>query len=280
MEITAILKDSLKYPKKDLKNSVIFAGFILLTSILLVCSVLVTVNSVDLNKLDAIDPTNLGFMELISYVFTNVSLTGQIGFIIFMILAFIVFLIILGYIYRIFENSVNNLDTFPQFNDFKLMIIQGLKIFAVSVVYFIVPCILTIINSLVNQVTVNLILGVINLIFYILIFLTYPMAIAKMTKENNLKSAFNFKEVFNITKSIGFMEYIGTLVLEVVIITIIDMAFFMVQMGFIFLASFGNSYVVTLVSLIFFVLELILNAYLVIFSSRVYGLLFNESKNI
>ena len=107
MDISGIIKDSLKYPFTDWKN-------------ILILGILVVVSSIIGNAI------SLGYTN--NYVIFPLICVG-----------FITGLFVNGYMFKIIKTSLNEENKLPGFNAWINMLIDGIKVFLVSIVYLAVP---------------------------------------------------------------------------------------------------------------------------------------------
>ena len=187
---------------------------------------------------------------------------------------------ILGYNYRIIkiatEGMINGNDELPEFEDWTLMLVEGIKCFVVYVGYLIIP-IIVFLGILwgcgqANNISLTIV-GFIVGIVILLVFALYSfLAISHMAT--------------NIAKSIGwsrcFTTYIGMIILVSVIICVVVSIVLAVLMilGFATVSAvpiMGVATATGVVStlIINFVITFIVMPYLQIFQSRCQGLLYN-----
>lgn len=202
---------------------------------------------------------------------------------------------ILGYNYRIIkiatEGMINGDDELPEFENWTLMLVEGIKCFVVYLGYLIIP-ILVFLGILwgcgqANNLSLSIV-GFIVGIVILLVFALYSfLAISHMaTNDGSMKAAFDVKEITNIAKSIGwtrcFTTYIGMVILVSVIICVVVSIVLAVLMvlGVATVSAvpvMGVANVAGVVStlIINFVITFIAMPYLQIFQSRCQGLLYN-----
>lgn len=261
MKIVEIFKDGLTYPSNNWQNVLILGLLTIIANIVLVIPAI----GINLNSIG----------------FTGIVLT------IVSIISFIINLIIMGYGFSIIKNTVNNMDTIPSFeigND----ILNGLKILIISIVYYIIPVIITILvaiasgafNNLAqiialsggavsNELAFNLFASffavmIVGIILLIITTLIITIGIARFAEKGNMGAAFEFGEIFNTIKKIGWGNYIVWYILLFIILFIVGFI-----MGIINLIPFIG-FIITL---------LVINPYLVMFSSRATGLIYNEKNS-
>ena len=206
MNMSGIIKDSLRYPFSDWKNIII-----------------------------------LGIIPL--SIFGTAIFFNQKSILIFIVLiGFLLSIFIEGYLYRIIKSSLNGMDKLPKFNAWTGMFTDGVKVFIVHFVYLIPILILLsiftsnlftyldIINSssitLFLTYSIEIIRAIIDgkifafdpqvwnpiLVIIIYLFISIPilyMGLANMAKNNSkLITAFSFQEIFYKITIIGLKKLI------------------------------------------------------------------------
>lgn len=271
--LSEIVQDGLHYPWSNLKNTVLTGIFFLLTSIFFVFGNYYISQDIYSNFL--YDPETFmqfNYNSIFGWL-NQVSPTAWAVFIICILIAVVFYLVVQGYIYRVYENTVQEKNEFPEFNNFKSIFIQGFKILIVNIAYSIIPDVLIAIGIYYNGI-----ITVIGIILEIIAIFILPLALSNMCYNESLKSAFEFKEIINILKSIGVGKYIGTLLFVYLVFIIIAIAWFMVITTlniFVLAIPFAN----ILCGLVLLVLSAIIYAYIVLFSVKVNGLLYNNRKD-
>lgn len=202
---------------------------------------------------------------------------------------------ILGYNYRIVkiatEGMINGDDELPKFENWTGMFVDGIKCFVVYIVYLIIPIIIFLAILWCCGQSGSLSLTIIGFIVGIIISIVFSLysflAISHMaTNEGSLKKAFDFGEITDIAKSIGwgkcFTTYIGVIML-VCVISIVVMFIILAILTLLGVATVSavpmmsvaqaTSFVST--AIVNLVLLLIVMPYLQMFQSRCQGLLYN-----
>lgn len=270
--ITDIIKEGLDYPKANLNYTSITGIFLLLCSIFFVFgSYFVSENFKENALTNPIGYDYNSVFQLLNYV----SPTTQALFVIFMIIAIIFYLIAQGYFYRIYENTVLKQDENIGYDNFKSIFVEGLKLLVVNISYLIIPVILISVGGYYTPV-----LSVIGVILLIIAYFILPIALSNMAYNKSFKSAYRFNEIGDILKSIGIGKYIGTILFELLICGIIlfsGIIIFLILTVIIGSLPALNLMVGFIIISIFF---MILYSYLISFSVRVNGLLYNDGKDI
>lgn len=264
MNITNIIKTSLKYPQSNLENVVIYTAFLVIFSFLslLGYSKIVSEKIIENHDSDII---------VIQQFANNFSQIHWSIYIFVIICAIIVLIIISGYVYRIYEGS----EDLPNFNDLKQLLTQGIKVIVTSIVYYIIPYIILIVGSYLNGTIVD-ILNIIGFILLIIVqFFIQPMAIANMASNNNFKQAFDLREIIEKIKEISITKYVGTIIFSTIIQAIILASFGVICFILMFLAIFSQPFAVAFITIIL-ALGFFIYAYLEIFSVKIYQLLYKK----
>jgi len=275
MEITELFKDSLKYPIQDWTKLLLLGVLFLIPSILAVIPLLA-----------------IALRQTVAF---------WILFLIFIIVGILVLLIISGYSLKITRETILENNDLPSL-DYVKNIIDGLKLFAVEIVYYIIPLIITIImiyvtglfekftqimhytlqtsllasqNATTPVIPPELIMsfafnaffvGIISFIIFVLATLFLMIATARLAETEKLAEAFNCKEVFGDIAKIGWGKYIAWFILLFLIIFVISMIVGALQsipfIGFI----------------IVLVMILLVEPFILLFMYRATGLIYKESK--
>ncbi|MDL2247039.1 DUF4013 domain-containing protein [Methanobrevibacter sp. OttesenSCG-928-K11] len=259
MNLADIFKDSFIYPSSNWDKLSILGVLVLIANILV-------------------------FIPTIGIDLHSIGITGILLTIVSIIIL-IINIIIFGYSFSIIKETINNIDSLPGFS-FVTDFVNGLKVLVVSIIYYIIPVVLTLViayftgvfdnvmkiittfngTSISETLLTNLLVSssitmIIAIILMIIFTLLLTIAIARMADKDSFGEAFAFGEVFNTIGSIGWGNYIVWYIILIIIITIA-----------VFISGLVNLIPIIgiLISLIF------IYPYMVIFSSRATGLLYNE----
>lgn len=224
---------------------------------------------------------------------------GLIGILSFLIIPFFM---VLGYGYRVIQISINGMingdDKLPDFSDLIGMFVDGLKVFLVKFVYLLIPMIIFMVfvfgsiglsnlNNFAGNTTmiVGLIISGILAVFLYLLSLISTAYMAE--KDGSIKAAFDFKEIYRIISSIGWLRYIGfyigLLIIEIVIFTIFLVAIGVISgimgafglIGGITTGPFVYGTFIILAVLSTIVFTFLVEPYVTILESRALGLIYN-----
>jgi hypothetical protein len=162
----------------------------------------------------------------------NVLILGFLFLISFLIIpAFLV----MGYFFRILKGSIAGFDELPDFDEWGEMLIDGLKIFVVQFVYFLIPAIVILIGvwasiasmSVTDAGTMTnpgLFIGlmggtaIIGILLAIILGLIASIAIANMALNNGeIGAAFRFSEILEEIAMIGWGKYIVWYIVMIII---------------------------------------------------------------
>lgn len=163
----------------------------------------------DVNLTDSIDYTKMLFDDL-----------GRLLILVILDIIPIVNFVVLGYLGNVIKEPPDSEQLPPLDNYFELWI-QGLKIFVASIIFMIIPLILTIpfiflvvLSWIYIPIlpTVSWILAIVLLLvgvllaFFLAIILV--MAIVNMLKKDSFSKAFAFGEIFDVIGKVGWGTYI------------------------------------------------------------------------
>lgn len=208
-----------------------------------------------------------------------------------------------GYYYRIIDiglkGTINGEDPLPKFEKLSKMFVQGLKILIVRFIYLIPGTLIFLISyeklygltffkdiHILSLVMVLLI----PIIFWILFYLFSSVAITNMINNNgSLKSAFKFKEIIDIIRSIGILRYLkfyfGCIILVIGIFwaTFGLILLIVGSISFIIGIAINVNYIPYVVGgfmglLLFFILSVLLIPFFLTFEARAIALLYNMRK--
>jgi len=172
----------------------------------------------------------------LKYPLTNFKKVLILGILIILSTLIIPGFLVLGYIFKIIKSTIEDSSELPEFEDWKTMFVDGLKVFTVLFIYSFIPWILIILGiwgailplltvpgagSLMDSsLSLNLISGisVVGLGLLLVINFIVPVAMANMIHHNKLRSAFNFKEIIGKIKKIGGVSYLIWYVIMLIII--------------------------------------------------------------
>ena len=163
----------------------------------------------DVNLTESIDYTKMLFADL-----------GRLLILVILDIIPIVNFVVLGYLGNVIKEPRDSKQLPPLDNYFELWI-QGLKIFVASIVFMIIPLILTIpfiflvalswisipfLATVGWFLAIVLVIGGVLLAFFLAIILV--MAIVNMLKKDSFSKAFAFGEIFDVIGEVGWGTYI------------------------------------------------------------------------
>ena len=235
MEIMEIIKDALVYPLNNLKALVIY----IILGIILGVSVIGTVVAI------AASAAADNVLAVIG--------TGIIGIIIALILAFV----ISGYELDIIKYGIGRNDGAPGI-DIVRQFTNGVKLFAVDIVYFLVPIIIAAILAVIFQHWLSVI---ITILLFILFALAAFMGRCRLAKTEDLGNALAIGEAIGDISRVGIGKLIIFLIVVAIIIFIL---YFIVTL----IAQWNQAVGGTLMG--------ILGVYITFFVGRATGLLYSD----
>ena len=235
MEIMEILQDALVYPFNNIKAFIIYIILGIILGIAIAGTIAAVAASAALdNALAALG-------------------SGIIGIAIALIIAFV----ITGYELDIVKYGIERNGGAPGV-DFVRQFINGVKLFAVEIVYFIVPIIISAILAIVFQHWLS---AIIAAIIGIIFALAAVMAQCRLAKTEDLGYALSIGDAIGDISRVGILK----LVILVVLVAIITLILF-------YLAGIISQWNSTVGGIIFG----ILGVYLTFFTARASGLLYSD----
>jgi hypothetical protein len=147
------------------------------------------------------------------------------------ILLFIGFLIVpaflaIGYIFKSLKLSIVGFDELPDFDGLGEMLIDGLKVFVVQLVYFIIPTIIILVGVSVSLSSISTLQNIGDFTFFSAVFsfmggliivgsiiavissVFFTIALANMAYYNEFSAAFRFAELLDTITAIGWVDFI------------------------------------------------------------------------
>jgi len=218
---------------------------------------------------------NLGdnFSDSAEYAKKLFSDIGRLIILIVLSIIPIVEWIVLGYMARVLKESPGT-GTPPKLENYGQLFVDGAKIFFATLVYMLIPIILIIVGGvgtfagltssqgsmMVHAVLVGgtgLIILLIGVILAILLSIILGAGLAHMIKTGKFGNAFAFGEIFKIIRGIGWLKYLGWIVITAII-------------SFVLLAISGA------IPIVGSIIAAIVQPILYVFVFRSLGLLYND----
>jgi len=238
MEIMEILQDAFKYPLDNIQALVVYVILGIIAAI-------------------ALGGTLVGIAFGVSS--KNIFTAGIVGITGFVI-SFIILLLISGYELDITQYGIRRSMESPRI-DFVRQVTNGVKLFIVQFVYFLVPTIITYVLGLFLK---NWILYIIALVLFIVFALAAFMAQCRLAKTEDLSSALEINEAINDISRVGLVKIISLVAILIVIfaVLILIVGIIATQRGII--GSIGQ------------ILAGIVQVYMVFVMARATGLLYSD----
>ena len=278
--ITDIVVDGLKYPFNDVNKylgfgviqvimSALFMGAFASTGYYFVQAYKTSVSmGLDMIDLSVVSPT----MIIVSAVL--------------FVLGLIVFVYISGYEFNILKFSILKNNELPAFNDYVGILKDGLKMIAVKIAYAILPGILFLLGLMlaVNDNVGAVVNGIgsfilaIAIIFAIVVAFFQIMAIARMVDMGTLRSAFDFREIYELISNMGVVQYVGILIFLAIAIAIINLAASAIFEIFGFAVALVLPTALASVFLVMILSSLLIDSFTSLATYRVYGSVYNVAQ--
>ena len=221
---------------------------------------------------------NLGetVLDALKFPFSNVGRAAGLLLLFLGSILIIPIVLAVGYIFRIIERTINGFNELPPFDEWGDMFRDGLKYIAVTIIYLIVPNILTFV--LTNEMFFSiysggfqigrLLIAVIGMLIALPFDLVYIMALGNMAHEDRFGAAFDFSKIFGLIGKIGWSKYILYVVVFAVIGFLVGI---IVQFGTFLRISFGWEW-----GAVGIIISLLVQVYLVMYQGRYIGLIYRK----
>ena len=278
--ITDIVVDGLKYPFNDVNKylgfgviqvimSALFMGAFASTGYYFVQAYKTSVSmGLDMIDLSVVSPA----MIIVSAVL--------------FVLGLIVFVYISGYEFNILKFSISKNNELPAFNDYVGILKDGLKMIAVKIAYAILPGILFLLGLMLSVndnvgSAVNIIgsfILAIAIIFAIIVAFFLIMATARMVDMGTLRSAFDFREIYELISNMGVVQYVGILIFLAIAIAIINLAASAIFEIFGFAVALVLPTALASVFLVMILSSLLIDSFTSLATYRVYGSVYNVAQ--
>ena len=235
MEISEIISDAIRYPANNVKAMLIY----IVLGIVAALVIGFTIGGVALTA-------------------DNVMAAGGIGLIGF-IIALLIYLLISGYCLDIIKIGIDKADDAPEI-DISRQIINGIKYIILAIVYLIIPFIVMILLTQLNQ-TLGAIVGI---ILFIVFGFALLMGVCRLAKTESLGDALNIPEAIKDITKVGIVKILAIIIVFFIISLIVSfIAGIFVNLGDI--GTFLGA-----------LIQGILNVYLLFFYNRAVGLAYSD----
>ena len=278
--ITDIVVDGLKYPFNDV-NKYLGFGVIQVIMSALFMGAFASTGYYFIQAYKTSVSMGLDMMDL-SVVSPAMIIVSAVLF----VLGLIVFVYISGYEFNILKFSISKNNELPAFNDYVGILKDGLKMIAVKIAYAILPGILFLLGLMlaVNDNVGAVVNGIgsfilaIAIIFAIVVAFFQIMAIARMVDMGTLRSAFDFREIYELISNMGVVQYVGILIFLAIAIAIINLAASAIFEIFGFAVALVLPTALASVFLVMILSSLLIDSFTSLATYRVYGSVYNVAQ--
>lgn len=236
------------------------------------------------------------YKDSFEYTMQDIESILKLGLIIFCCFLIIPIFLVSGYSYRVtkigVKGMINGNDSLPDFNGLWDMFKTGIKVIIVQLVNLIIPIILIVLSANMNKImptstgnALSVILLIVGIILGIIGYLFYYAGIAHMAdNDDKLSSSFDYKNLTQIIKSIGWIKYfIFFVILDIILIIISLLVIFVLILLFgliglgsaFFVPGFGIGFLSAGIIIAFLVFCFLVAPYLVVLKARAIGLIYN-----
>lgn len=278
--ITDIVVDGLKYPFNDV-NKYLGFGVIQVIMSALFMGAFASTGYYFIQAYKTSVSMGLDMMDL-SVVSPAMIIVSAVLF----VLGLIVFVYISGYEFNILKFSISKNNELPAFNDYVGILKDGLKMIAVKIAYAILPGILFLLGLMLSVndnvgAAVNIIgsfILAIAIIFAIIVAFFLIMATARMVDMGTLRSAFDFREIYELISNMGVVQYVGILIFLAIAIAIINLAASAIFEIFGFAVALVLPTALASVFLVMILSSLLIDSFTSLATYRVYGSVYNVAQ--
>lgn len=214
------------------------------------------------------------FMDVFRYPFTDSN--KFLSVILLSLGSFLIIpaLMVYGYSLRVIKSTILGFDELPNFDDSGNLIADGLKLIAVNIIYNIPMYVVSFVFIMVAMGKSDLSFtsyssqAIIAIVVFFISIVLVP-AVANMAYEDKFRAAFDIKRVFKLIKNIGWIRYLSYLILYSVIVQILSLAVNLTSPHL-------KIYIGAIYWLIYYLLLLLLNSYLILIGGRFRGIIYSE----
>lgn len=278
--ITDIVVDGLKYPFNDV-NKYLGFGVIQVIMSALFMGAFASTGYYFIQAYKTSVSMGLDMMDL-SVVSPAMIIVSAVLF----VLGLIVFVYISGYEFNILKFSISKNNELPAFNDYVGILKDGLKMIAVKIAYAILPGILFLLGLMLSVndnvgAAVNIIgsfILAIAIIFAIIVAFFLIMATARMVDMGTLRSAFDFREIYELISNMGVVQYVGILIFLAIAIAIINLAASAIFEMIGFAVALVLPTALASVFLVMILSSLLIDSFTSLATYRVYGSVYNVAQ--
>lgn len=264
-----LFKEAAKYPF----NNIAKVG--ILAVIMIVFSIIIGIGSV--------------LVGLLMGDSSGIVLSLLAGIVIFLLLI-VMGIFLAGYEYRIIKFAINKSPLLPEYNEWKEMFVDGLKVFVARIGYGFISIIIAGIIGLIGFFITSampddlklisiIIFGLIILVILIILSFLFTMGIPHMIyNQGELGKAFKFEEIYGVINQIGLFKYVIMIILLNVIVFAISFIFkiFNTLPIFILQAYQDPTLAVLVMIILLFIYVFLITPYIFFFESRVIGSIYAQ----
>jgi hypothetical protein len=184
-----------------------------------------------------------------SYEYTRNGLVGNWGKWLLLFVSMIIFPVWGGFQWKIYNGD----SRLPALEGWVEMFVNGIKLFIVGIVYFIIPFIISLVLGGGDPASAAMSVGaIISMIAYFLFSLIAIMALIRFARTDSFGEAFNVSAILAHIGRIGWLNYVLALIIMWIVLVVAVMIF-IIAMGIV-------SFILALIPLVGWLLALILIA--------------------
>ena len=273
--ITDCVVEGLKYPFNDIKKFLCLGGLFALMNVLYMGF---SLKSFDVFRtgVHLVEETNVHFSSM---NFSQLPAGDIYIAVALAIVSFIVALFIMGYQYDIIRFSIDKREDLPGFDDIVGMFVKGVKYFIVALAYNIIPILVFVgALALVHDSSAVASVLLISMVLFIIAFFLLIMALNNMVAHDDIRKAFDFREIIDNIANLGWGKYIGTIVFTMIVYIIIMVAVsFILSLVLLAFVAIISNHAIWVSAFIAIIEGLFIYSYSALFYNRVCGSIYRES---
>lgn len=266
--ITDCIAEGLKYPLGDIKKLLTLGVLLALINLI---SLETEVRSFDIFTM---------FEKVSQFSLQSVPANDVYILIFLAVISFIISLFVMGYQYDVIRFSIERKEDLPGFSNILAVFRNGLKFFIVTLAYNIIPIMLFAAGVVIFNDNMPIFWSIILISTLMSIIANFLLIMAwnNMVAYDDIKKAFDLREITANIANLGWIKYIGTILFAIIVLCIIMIAADIIFsfLTVIFAAAINNQALIIAVFL--GIIEgLFVKSYFELFVPRVCGSIYRES---
>lgn len=196
------------------------------------------------------------------------------GLIMFTTYVLLPIIFVAGFTLRVTRKTIQGDSAMPEFNEWISMFIDGVKVIAATIIYYLAPVVFIILGAgqyylvlyaydLADITLINWPLLIVGVLLFIPFLMFYMMAIANMAYHNRFGAAFSMGEIWQRIRTVGYGKFILWWLATMLVSAIF--------------AALGEMVNMSIVG--FFLVPIVFESFIALFQARSAGLIYREGQN-